>query len=662
MLAAGAGLAVFPGIVLAGPQAAYASPGSILVTGYGVGGGSGASQFGQIGYASLGNLTYQQILSHYYSNTTLASQPGQLISVVLEGATGAPAVIYSPSPIDVNGQPVPAGTQVKLSVAGGQVTAIEATSATGCAPAAGYQPLTSAASSMTVSPSSLPPLGQMVNETSATALIWCEPGGATEAVRGTLQATSNGSGQQVLVNQLGLESYIRGVIANETPASWGLLGSSGPQSQAWGFQALEAQAVEARSYAVANGNQFGYADICDSASCQVYAGMNTNLGSPFRQLVDLAQSDTAGQVLKFSSGAVALTQYSASDGGYTAQGAFPAVPDSYDAGCYGNICNPWNPWTRSVPLASIEAAYPQIGTVESISVTSRNGLGNDGGRVLQLVIAGSAGQVAVSGTSFASALGLPSDWFVMSGPIPIGNGDTSASVAPPPPSSLGSGFILASSDGGTAAGGGATDLGSTYTYGITGLTGSRPLSGPVVGVAATPSGQGYWLVAADGGVFNFGDAGFFGNPYTSGYSGLSGPHPLPSPVVALTPTPSGQGYWLVEKDGTVLAFGDAASYGSLSGTSIGAQIVGMVATGDGRGYWMVASDGTVFGFGDAASYGSLGQLSAPVAGIIASPSGTGYSVVLADGSLVGFGGGLSAPALPPSTTGHGAPIAGGALL
>ncbi len=670
MLAAGAGAAVLPGFVLAGPQVAYASTGSIVFTGYGVGSGSGASQFGQIGYASLANLTYPQILAHYYSNTTLASQPDQLISVVLERATGSPAVIYSPSPIDVNGETVPGGTQVKLTVSGGQVTAVEATAATGCAAPPGYQALTSSAGSMTVSPSNLPALGQMVSETTGTALIWCEPGGATETVRGTLQATVNGSGQQVLVNQLGLESYVRGVIANESPASWGLLGGAGPQSENWGFQALEAQAIEVRSYAIANGNQFGFADICDSASCQVYAGMNINLGAPYQQLVDLAQSDTAGQVLKFSSGAVALTQYSASDGGYTAGGAFPAAPDSYDSGCYGNICNPWNPWSPSVtvPISTIEAAYPQVGTVQSIAVTSRNGLGADGGRVLQLQIAGSSGQVAVSGSSFAEALGLPSDWFVMSGPIAIANGETATSS---PSTGQGGGFILASSDGGTAAGGGAADLGSTYTYGITGLSGSRPLAAPIVGVAANPSGAGYWLVAADGGIFNFGDAGFYGNPYTYGITGLSGSRPLAAPIVGMAATPDGRGYWLVAADGGIFNFGDAGFYGNpytlgysgLSGSNpLSSPIVGMAATPDGRGYWLLEKNGTVLAFGDAVFYGSAGQLGAPAVGIIRPPSGGGYSVVLSNGELIGFGAGLSSPALSSSTTGHGAPIAGGAAF
>ncbi len=74
------------------------------------------------------------------------------------------------------------------------------------------------------------------------------------------------------------------------------------------------------------------------------------------------------------------------------------------------------------------------------------------------------------------------------------------------------------------------------------------LDAPVVYSAATPDGGGYWLVASDGGVFTFGDAGFYGS---------AGGTPLSSPVVGITPTPDGRGYRLVKSDGTGLNYGDA---------------------------------------------------------------------------------------------------------
>ncbi len=75
------------------------------------------------------------------------------------------------------------------------------------------------------------------------------------------------------------------------------------------------------------------------------------------------------------------------------------------------------------------------------------------------------------------------------------------------------------------------------------------LNQPIVGMAATPDGKGYWLVASDGGIFTFGDAAFFGS---------TGAIHLNAPVVGMAATPDGKGYWLVASDGGIFTFGDAA--------------------------------------------------------------------------------------------------------
>ena len=80
--------------------------------------------------------------------------------------------------------------------------------------------------------------------------------------------------------------------------------------------------------------------------------------------------------------------------------------------------------------------------------------------------------------------------------------------------------------------------------------GGTHLNKPVVGMAPTPDGLGYWLVASDGGVFNFGDAWYFGS---------TGGMKLNKPVVGMAPTPDGKGYWLLASDGGVFTFGDASS-------------------------------------------------------------------------------------------------------
>jgi N-acetylmuramoyl-L-alanine amidase len=175
----------------------------------------------------------------------------------------------------------------------------------------------------------------------------------------------------------------------------------------------------------------------------------------------------------------------------------------------------------------------------------------------------------------------------------------------------GKGYWLVASDGGIFTFGDA---------GFYGSTGALTLNTPVVGLASTPDGKGYWLVASDGGIFTFGDAGFYGS---------EGGAPLHDPVVGMASTPDGKGYWLVASDGGIFTFGDAGFYGSTGALTLNSPVVGLAATPDGKGYWLVASDGGIFTFGDATFYGSEGegQLPAAVVGMAATPTGNGYWLV-----------------------------------
>ena len=94
------------------------------------------------------------------------------------------------------------------------------------------------------------------------------------------------------------------------------------------------------------------------------------------------------------------------------------------------------------------------------------------------------------------------------------------------------------------------------------------------------------MVAADGGIFTFGDASF---------SGSIGDIKLNAPVQSLVPDPDGTGYWLVASDGGVFAF-DAPFHGSMGGTRLNKPVTGMIPYGD--GYLMVAEDGGIFNFSD----------------------------------------------------------------
>jgi len=185
----------------------------------------------------------------------------------------------------------------------------------------------------------------------------------------------------------------------------------------------------------------------------------------------------------------------------------------------------------------------------------------------------------------------------------------------------GLGYWVVASDGGIFAYGNATFEGST---------GAVHVNAPIVGVAATSDGGGYWLVAADGGIFAFGDATFLGS---------MGGQPLNQPIVGMAATQSGRGYWLVAADGGIFSYGDATFMGSMVGTPLNQPVVAMAATPTGRGYWMTASDGGIFAFGDASFEGSLGAtpLDKPVVGLAASPTGRGYWLVAADGGVFAYG-------------------------
>ena len=175
--------------------------------------------------------------------------------------------------------------------------------------------------------------------------------------------------------------------------------------------------------------------------------------------------------------------------------------------------------------------------------------------------------------------------------------------------------------------------GGIFSFGdakFAGSTGNLRLNQPIVGMAPTPTGQGYWFVAADGGIFSFGDASFYGS---------AGAMKLNRPIVGMAPSPSGRGYWFVAADGGIFSFGDAGFFGSTGAIHLAKPIVGMAATPSGKGYWFVASDGGIFNYGDAQFFGSAAaaNLRSPIVGMATTPSGKGYYLVASDGSVHSFG-------------------------
>ena len=184
----------------------------------------------------------------------------------------------------------------------------------------------------------------------------------------------------------------------------------------------------------------------------------------------------------------------------------------------------------------------------------------------------------------------------------------------------GKGYWLVANDGGVFG----------FNAPFFGSLGSIHLNSPIVGIAATPTGRGYWLIAGDGGVFTFGDAHFYGS---------TGSMHLNSPITQMIPGPKGKGYWLMASDGGVFTFGSAKFHGSTGNKHLNAPIIGMAATPDGGGYLLVGSDGGVFTFGNAKFHGSTGNkhVTAPVVGIAGDSTGGGYWLATQDGSVYNFG-------------------------
>ncbi len=165
-----------------------------------------------------------------------------------------------------------------------------------------------------------------------------------------------------------------------------------------------------------------------------------------------------------------------------------------------------------------------------------------------------------------------------------------------------------------AADGGVFDFGDAlYEGGLPGenIFPTSPVSGATAypfGQGANPNNAGYWLVAANGGIYSFGNAP---NNLGDGLGKIFGN------VVALATTPDGQGYYMFLQNGPIAAFGDATQ-GLGGATNSGAPIVFGQSTSTGKGAWEFATNGAVFSFGDAPFEGSLSiTLNAPITAAIA---------------------------------------------
>ena len=187
----------------------------------------------------------------------------------------------------------------------------------------------------------------------------------------------------------------------------------------------------------------------------------------------------------------------------------------------------------------------------------------------------------------------------------------------------GSGYWLVAADGGVFA------INTSIYYGSLGQTGDTNDPNGVIGMAANGT-KGYWIADSKGYVYGFGTAPTFSNPIAG----------TVNDIVSIIATPDGGGYYLIGADGGVFAYGDANYYGSLPSLKItpNQPIVGAALTADGKGYYLVGKDGGVYTFGDAKFYGSTGNmtLNAPIVGMAIDPTNGGYDLFASDGGVFTF--------------------------
>jgi SpoIID/LytB domain protein len=351
--------------VAVGATAATARAGTaLIVTGHGWGHGVGMSQWGAYGYA-LHGWRYRRILGHYYPGTKMSHYGEPRVRVLL--AHGAASVTV--------------GCAAQIRVTDGRRL-------TRMLPAGTYG----------VGPRLVFPVQRHGAGLSFghVAVLDCARAPLTfdgREYRGTLVLWNRGRGVSV-VNGLSLDTYLRGVVPAESPSHWPLA-------------ALEAQAVAARSYAVAQLRPSSWYDLLPTTADQVYGGVRAE--SPRS---DHAVYATLGQVLTWD-GQVARTYYSSSSGGRTeaVQDAWPgsapipylrSVPDPYDT---YSPHHDWGPYNFSGPRL---AARLRLGSaVESVGVQRDDGLHAES-VVFHLA---SGAEVTRSATQVTRELHLLSTWF-----------------------------------------------------------------------------------------------------------------------------------------------------------------------------------------------------------------------------------------------------------
>ncbi|WP_036554374.1 SpoIID/LytB domain-containing protein [Nocardioides insulae] len=373
------GAAVLPGGAVA-PAAAEPVPDgarAITVRGQGYGHGHGMSQYGAQGAAQRG-LGHRQILGHYYPGTREGRAAG-LMRVLITGDPGRHVVVGNRSGLIAK----VVGRATRFDLGKGRRAARQA-DRWRIAPLAGGR---SALAYRNHGWHRYRTVRGTLEFQAGGAPITLIKGSGTRSYRGTLRSAmpSRGSQQRRTVNLVPLESYLRGVVPLEMPATWAPA-------------AVRAQSVAARSYAAFERryDAHGYFDVYDTTSDQVYGGRTAE-----HPASDRAVRATRHQVRTYR-GAPAFTQFSSSNGGWMLAGSRPYLRSGRDA------YDPVNRWRVRIPVSAFEARWPSAGKIRGVRVHTYPGAGP---WVQRVVIRGARASFTVTGEEFRSWAGLRSASF-----------------------------------------------------------------------------------------------------------------------------------------------------------------------------------------------------------------------------------------------------------
>ncbi len=371
----------------AGNSVTVPSSRSVTLQGHGYGHGIGMSQYGAQGAAKQGK-TYSQILDYYYPGTAISTKKTN-IRVLISVATSSTVTVKAQSGLRFRYTATDQTIDLPATRGGATVSRWRIIPLVADPKQSVLQYYTDAwhpyDRNFWVGDAQFEAVGGKV-----TLYL---PGGTTRQYRSIIRSAvpSKGATNRKTINLTNIDNYTLGVVAAEMPSSWDA-------------DALKAQSVAARTYGIRSVHSGGYYDICDTTSCQVYKGVSGETSA-----TNAAAVATNGMILTYD-GSPAFTQFSSSSGGVSAAGSQPYLKAKVDA--YDNWSgNPNHSWSKSISASTLEKAYSSIGTLKSMTITKRSGIGDWGGRVLTLTLTGSKGSTSITGPKARSVLGLKSDYF-----------------------------------------------------------------------------------------------------------------------------------------------------------------------------------------------------------------------------------------------------------